>query len=326
MILPNDLPLSIKLWLVFDDYEHNSDPKVISATGLLAPIKEIILTPRVKEQDKITNVNSLVSSRIGRAIHADIENAWKGDIKTLAMMLGYPEKVASKIVLNPTKKALKADPSLIPAYMEQRTEKKINGYTITGQFDFIIQGRLEDFKSTKTYSYIKGTSDEKFAMQGSIYRWLNPEIITNDHMAIQYIFTDWSAAKVVQDPKYPKSSVVQKVLELKPVAHVERFISNKLSQIEKLKNADEDKIPPCNDEDLWRSSSVFKYYKNPEKKARSTKNSDTMLEAISYMNSKHNGVGVIDEVKGKVIKCRFCTAVGICKQKDTYILDGSLEL
>ena len=30
------------------------------------------------------------------------------------------------------------------------------------------------------------------AMQGGIYKWLNPELITSDHVYIQFIFTDRS--------------------------------------------------------------------------------------------------------------------------------------
>jgi len=209
--------------------------------------------------------------------------------------------------------------------MEKRSSKIVKGVIVTGQFDLVMQGRLEDFKSTSTFAYVKDPYNKKFAMQGSIYRWLNPTIITNNRMAVQYIFTNWTQSQVLINPKYPKNKIEQVEMELMPVADVQRFVEDKIDDIAKYQNEPEEKMPECNDEDLWRSAPTYKYYKNPQKKARSTKNFDNMNDALSRLHQDGN-VGVVDTVKGMVMKCRYCDAASICQQKDIYILDGTLTL
>ncbi len=84
-------------------------------------------------------------------------------------------------------------------------------------------------------------------------------------------------------------------------------------------------MPPCSDDDLWRKDPVFKYYKNPNSTARSTKNFDTFAEAHARL-AEDGFVGKVVEVKGEVVACKYCNAFAVCKQKDTYIADGSLKL
>ena len=35
--------LSVAVWLADDDYDHDDDPKAISATSIIKPIKQLIL-------------------------------------------------------------------------------------------------------------------------------------------------------------------------------------------------------------------------------------------------------------------------------------------
>ena len=196
-------------------------------------------------------------------------------------------------------------------------------YTVSGKFDFIGDGRVEDFKSTSVYTAMRGSNDDKYILQGSIYRWLNPKLVTKDEMAIQFIFTDWSKAKAMQDPKYPQQRIQQKLLPLKSIQETDAFIQRKLSQIDQHWDAPEETIPLCSDEDLWRSEPVFKYYKNPQKTARATKNFDTRQDA--YLKLAEDGnVGIVKEVPGQVTACKYCSAFSICSQKDTLIAQGDL--
>lgn len=322
---PKDMPLSMKLWLDTDGYIPDPDPNAISATSLLESTKSIILPTRAKATELSQNINSLASARIGHAIHDSIEKAWSGDLKPKIMALGYPEHVASRIVLNPSPELLKERSDIIPAYMEKRSSKIVEGRTVSGQFDFVLDGRLEDFKTTGVYTYQKDTSSKKFVWQGSIYRWLNPDIITKDEMGIQYIFTNWTASGLVREKNYPPSKILQQIHELHPIGEVDHFVKTKIREVISLWNAPEEQMPDCTSEELWREPPVYKYYKNPNSKKRSTKNFDNMQDALARQY-KDGNVGVVDTVHGKVKKCKYCAAVLICKQKDNYILDGSLEL
>ena len=318
-----EVPLSLAVFLASDSYDHDEDQSVISATTLIRPLRQIILSNRVPAEQQATELIQMVNSRMGSAIHDGIERAWKTNHVTALQQLGYPKRVIERIRVNPTTEELTED--VIPVYLEQRAYKQVGKYTVSGKFDFVGDGRVEDFKSTSVYTAIHNTNDDKYIWQGSIYRWLNPEIITKDEMAIQFLFTDWSAAKARSDPKYPQQRVVQRILPLKSVQETDAFIKRKLALIDQYWEVPEQQIPACTDEDLWRSDPVFKYYKNPDKMSRSTKNFDTQQEA--FMRKAEDGnVGVVIEQPGQVTACKYCAAFSVCSQKDRLVASGDLIL
>lgn len=317
------ISLSLATYLATDEYDHNADPTEISATGLLKPLKQVILSSRVPVDEQPIDISGLITSRLGTSIHSGIEKAWATNYKQGMHDLGYPKSVIDRVVVNPDPNNLPEN--CIPVYQEIRTKKQLGKWTISGKFDFVADGRLEDFKSTKVYSYIAGSNDEKYRMQGSIYRWLNPTIITNPEMAIQYIFMDWSSMQAMINSDYPKSAMLEKKFTLLPVAEVENFISNKLRLLEQYANSPEADIPDCTDEELWRRAPVWKYYKDPAKTTRSTKNFDSAADA--HVRLAEDGYkGMVTEVKGEVVACTYCPAVVICKQAHQYILDGTLKV
>ena len=106
---------------------------------------------------------------------------------------------------------------------------------------------------------------------------------------------------------------------------IETFIKNKLAQIDKYKNLAEKDIPKCTPDELWMNPSVYKYYANPDKLVRATKNFDSFLEANKHMASK-KGIGIVKEVKGKVKRCNWCAGVSNCSQAASYIKQGLLEV
>lgn len=315
----SSVPLSMAVFLATDKYDH--DTETISATALLKPLRQIVLSARVPAADAAVDLLNLVASRMGTAIHDGIESAWKDNYKVAMAALGYPQKVIDQVRVNPTPAEVEA--GCIPIYIEQRAKKQVGKYLVSGKFDFIGDGRLEDFKSTSVYTAIHNTSDDKYSWQGSLYRWLNPTLITKDHMAIQFIFTDWMKAKALGDPKYPQQRIQQRIILLKSIKETEAFVVRKLGLIDQYMDAPEAEIPLCTDDDLWRSEPVFKYYKNPNKTTRSTKNFDTKQEA--YLRLAEDGnVGVVLEQPGQVTACKYCSAFSVCSQKDALIASGDL--
>jgi hypothetical protein len=315
------VPLSIAVFLATDNYDYNDNPDTISVTTLLKPLRQIILASRVDNNDATVDLAQMVPNRMGNAIHDAIERAWVDNYQVAMKSLGYPDRVISQIKINPKPEELTED--CLPIYLEQRTYRKMGRYTISGKFDFVGDGRPEDFKSTSAYTWIYQNNDEKYVWQGSLYRWLNPTIITRDEMAIQFIFTDWSRSKAMMDPKYPQDRIQQKIFKLKSIAETEAFISNKLSLIETYWDMPEEDIPHCTDAELWRSEPVFKYYKNPEKTTRSTKNFDSLHDARLRL-IEDGSVGMIKEVPGQVNACKYCSSFSICSQKDALIANGDL--
>lgn len=317
----SSIPLSMAVFLAADNYDYHENKQYISATSLIKPLRQLILASRVPEGSNQVDLTNMVASRMGAAIHDGIERAWINNYRKAMEVLGYPSKIINKIQINPKPEELKEDS--IPIYLEQRAYKQVGKWTIGGKFDFVGDGRVEDFKSTSVYTAINNTKDNDYILQGSIYRWLNPTLITKDEMAIQFIFTDWSAAKAKADPAYPQSRIQQRVLKLKSVNEIDAFIQRKLRLIEQYWDAPEADIPECSDDDLWRSDPVWKYYKNPTKMSRSTKNFENKQDAYIRLSQEGN-VGVVVEVPGQVTACKYCSGFGLCTQKDRLIVAGEL--
>lgn len=321
MKITNTTGISIPLavWLVSDDYDYINEPMYISATTLLKPTKQIILAARVKSEDREADVSEFISSRLGTAIHDAIEKAWTNKDKALKR-LGYPEKIIERVVVNPTEQQLKDNPNLVPIYLEQRYFKQLAGWKIGGKIDINIEGQLHDTKSTSVYSWILGNKDEYYRDQGSIYRWLRPDIITSDTVKIEFLFTDWSKAEARRNPeKYPQSRLLQHTVPLRPIDETERWLRGKLSELQRYWQSPEEEIPECTDKDLWRGETVYKYYGDATKTdGRSTKNFSSQSEAQQFWHVEKHGKGVVKTVPGEVKACGYCAAYEACKQRMRY--------
>lgn len=312
-----DLPLAV--WLAADSgYDRQYDPDVISATELLKPLKSLILSRRLEGTGETqVDITEIVASRMGHALHADIEHSWMNHFKEALANLGQPQAIIDSLVINPEK----VEPGQIPVYMEQRAERKIGRFTISGKFDFVLDGQISDFKSTSVYTKIKGTNDRQYALQGSIYKWLNPELVTSDTISIQYIFTDWSAVKAKSEPGYPPSRVHTHSVQLYSDVQIEAYINERLALFEKHEHDEQDAMPDCNRVELWQDPPRFAYYANPEGK-RATKVFDSRDEAYIYLGQK--GKGIVQERPGTPKFCNYCPAKSGCLQAQSFIEQGLL--
>jgi hypothetical protein len=319
----SEVPLALAVFLASDFYDHDDDPFTISATTLLKPLRQIILPNRIPPGEGLVNLADMMNSRMGTAIHDGIDTAWKTNYKVAMQALGLPQRVIDRVRINPEPDEVTDD--IIPIYLEQRLSRQLGKWKVTGKFDFIGEGKVQDFKSTGTFTYKKQTSADKYTQQGSIYRWLDPKKITQDRMDIHYIFTDWKGAMAKTDPTYPPKRFHTQSFELMSLEATENFIRQKIALIEQYWGADEEDIPQCDDTELWRSEPQFKYYKNPEKTARSTKNFETMQEAQLRL-IEDGSVGIVKEVPGQVTACKYCPSFAVCSQKDQLIAAGDLIL
>lgn len=313
-----NIPLPLAVFLATDDYDYV--PNTISVTTLLKSVRQIVLSKRIAKEEVTIDISSLVSARMGTAIHTAIEQAWMNPVKALKA-LNYPEKVYNNIVINP----VKVEKGQIPVYMEQRSSKNVLGIEVTGKFDFVAEGKVQDFKSTSTYTYLNQTNKEKYQLQGSIYRWLNPNIINKDIMNIHYIFTDWSKVEALKNKEYPQQRVLTQNIPLLTLEATDNWVKQKVKLIKMYEHTDERELPFCTDEELWRKPTIWKYYKDPTKLTRSTKNFDNYSEAMKrYVED--GSIGLVKEVKGTVGACKYCSAFVACSQKDIYLENGDLVL
>jgi hypothetical protein len=318
-----NISLPIAVWLAADDYDLVARPNVISATGLLKPIKTIALTQKISQAniDADTDLQDLIPSRLGTAIHDAVEKAWLNNLEQALTAMGIPERVRKTIRVNPTE----IDPDYHNIFLEQRMEKSLDGFTISGKYDIVDEGRVKDIKSTGTYNWIHGGNDAKYAWQGSIYRWLDPETITDNVMDVEYVFTDWKALSAKTDKKYPPRRVMTRTLPLKSLSETEHFIRVKIRNLKQYLGKPESEIPRCTPEELWQRPTTWAYYKNPQKTARATKVFENHHEAMSRQAADGN-VGKIVERKGEVKFCTYCSGRPVCQQAEAYVQQGLLEI
>lgn len=320
----SNVPLPLAIWLATDNYEHDPRPNAVSATGLMKPIKSIVLSSAIAQEQTSQDVIDLVPSRMGTAIHDAIEKAWlsPGLADTFAK-LGYPKKVVDKIRINPSRDNI--DESKINIWMEQRTSRELDGFTISGMFDLVYEYAVEDYKSTGTYNWISGSNDKKYVIQGSIYRWLNQDIIRSNYMKINFIFTDWSALKARADKEYPQRRVEVRRYELMSLAETEEYLRGRIAELKQYIGKKEVDLPDCTSEELWQSPTTWAYYKNPKVTTRATKVfKESFAEAEQHRIN--TGVGMIVTRPGQVKFCRYCNARPICKQAEGYEAAGLLQI
>lgn len=317
----HDVSLALAVWLLYDEYDYVDNPKYLSATTLLKPLKQIVMKHRVDFSNESIDVMDFAQASMGTGLHDSIEKAWKLGHKSALKKLGYPDRVVNAVVINPTKEDFDKNPDLIPVYIERRGTKNLRGWLIGGKFDIVTEGLLQDFKSTSTYSWVAGSRDDEHKMQGSIYRWIHDDVITEDVIRINYIFTDFVKYMAANNPKYPAHRIMHKDIPLLSYERTEAWLNEKLQLIEKYWDAPESEIPECTDEELWRTEPQFKYFSDPAKVdvpgARSTKNFDDMISARKFMAEK-GGKGAIKVVEGQVKRCEYCAVAPICKQRERY--------
>ena len=334
MIITNNHGISLPLavWLLHDDYDYVKDENYISATSLLKSTKQIILSKRIPYQEREADVVDFIAARFGHAIHDSIEKAWRVSGTSAMKRLGYPDHIADNLVINPTDDQIEANPNIIPVWIEQRAIKEItiNGvvWKIGGKFDMVLDGRIFDTKTTSVYAYLKGSKDDDYSLQGGIYRWLNPEKITSDHIYIQFLFTDWQRAEARRNSNYPQHKALEYPVPLPSDDDVQDYVVGKIKELSRLWNSPEEHLPPCTDKELWRSDPQFKYYSDPAKandpNSRSTKNFDNLAEANAFAAEK--GKGVVVTKMGEPKACTYCPAFQACQQRKRYFTDDGEAL
>lgn len=317
------LPLAV--WLAANDgYDLQPGKNVVSATSLLKPIKSLVLGQKLLEDNSqgLVDIADLVPSRLGTAVHTAVEVAWIQHYKIAMKNMGMADRAIDMVRINPEPPY---EEGAYNVFLEQRSSKEVLGFTISGKFDIVEDGRVKDVKTTGTYNWIHGGNDEKYAWQGSIYRWLNQDIITDDYIDVEMVLTDWSALKAQVDKKYPPKRIMTRTLPLKSLAETEEFITDQVKKIAFYMDKDEKDIPACTPEELWQRPTKFAYYKDATKLTRATRVFDEEFEAQALLQ-KNGGKGTIIRRVGEVKFCRYCPARPICHQAETYQNQGLLEI
>jgi hypothetical protein len=244
-----------------------------------------------------------------------VENAWlDGHYREAMEALGYPREFVNRISVNPDPIALNEHD--IPVYLEQRKSKAVGDWIVSGKFDMVMDGQLYDIKTTKTYTKITGSNNRDYQLQGSIYRWLNPEIIQQSTVCILYIFTDWSPlrAKAESGGPYPKFKVESHYIPLLSLQETEKYIEHKLGMLKEFEYAHQEHLPECKPEELWQDPSSWAVYKDPSNTRKASRVLSNAQDAYIWNAQNANGQGLVVERPAIVRRCSYCSAINICEQ------------
>ena len=186
-----------------------------------------------------------------------------------------------------------------------------------------MDGQVQDLKNVNCYSYSKLENREKYILQLSIYKWLNPIDITEDFGVILYHHADWTTLGKIRNPEsYPPAKMHGEKVLLLTSSEVETYLTTRLRALTAIREGTMP-LPECTTEELWQRDTIYKYYKNPLKKGRSTRTSKSST-VVYEAYAKDFGVGEVVEIKGTVMACNYCDVSNCCSQKDTIEKAGLL--
>lgn len=305
----HNIPVQLLPWLIAKDYDLNPEDKTISVTSLLKPIRQTVLASRLPI-DITSDISDLIASKIGSSIHGSVENSWLTGAYEALTEVGIPKKVVNRIVVNPDS-VKEGD---IPVYLEQRANKEIMGWKVSGKYDMVFDGQVVDIKTTSVITYMTSSREDDYRKQLSIYRWLNPDKITQDVGKICFIFTDWSRAGSYRS-NYPATRIAHKDIPLMSYIDTDRYIRQRIELL--IKNLDKPEPVECSDEELWFPAPTYAYYKNPAKLDRATKVFESASEADSFL-VEQGSIGIVLPRVGKPNRCNYCEVASICKQRKKY--------
>lgn len=318
-----DIDLIMATWLACNTYSGKKPGKSISATTLLKSTQQQVLGYRCgnsPDYTEVVDISTLLKSAMGTALHKSIQDTWENDSLRVNGLtnLGIPESKINKIKINP-EEPKEEDYNL---FFEKRVDKEFMGWNITGQFDLVVDGDVHDFKSTSTYTYINKTKEQDYILQGSIYRWLNPELIKGDFITIHYIFTDWNKNYTLSNPDYPKHPFVSIRLPLKSLEEIEEYMRIKLKHMDMYLDNPEFDLPPCDNKTLMIED-VWQYFSSSASQ-RASKNFTSAIDANAYLASK-GGKGIIKKKELEPKGCSYCNCRSVCKQYQSYIDRGIIK-
>lgn len=210
----NNLPESIFNFLKNDLYDGEKAGESYSATELLKPVQEIVLTRRHWPEIEI-DAGDRLWSLFGQGVHAVLEK--EEDVEPI-----------------------------------ERIYAEINGKKISGKFDRIKNGIIFDFKVTSAWTVVYSSRFKEWRHQLSIYRWLYWQKYQKELSSkgfIVAILRDWDQRNTESNEKYPKSPIVEIQLTLLSLNETEAMLESKLQVIEEAMNSQV--LPKCSPEERW---------------------------------------------------------------------------
>lgn len=296
------LPEEVCKAIIKDRYANEEEnPSDYSATKLIAPVQQTILTERYPDRLRVFDVSDFFWSFVGSIAHTVLEEAWH-------------ESMGSRI--------------------EERLYTLVRGVMISGKLDCYKNGEIRDYKSTKVYKILKGDYSD-WEKQLNIYAFLckrNKRPVSR--LQIVALILDWKEFEKARDKNYPDCPIKEIAIKMWSDQEQEDYVEYRVALLEKSKMLPDDQLPECTDKEMWCDTKDFAVIKDGAKRA--SRVFDTFDEALNYrreirsktLNTKPDEAHLYDIVERKTerTRCmRYCAASTVCHQHRKYLAERNVD-
>lgn len=308
-----NLPFEAVVELIHINSNHDSSLD-LSASGMTRTVKQIIFEYRYPELALARDVMDTLTlaGAQGNARHMWAEDAWQNPatVKAAMNLCGVNDSAVERIRINPEK----VETGTIPVFIEHSfTPKVVNGMTVGGTADLIFNGMIEDYKTVSPWTRKYSSTIQGYVMQMSVYRWLNPDLVTSAQGKLNFRYPKWDErdTKMNGYPKFPVESIIY---DLYPVEVVQDFVEKQTKLILESIDKPDDALPPCPSQRLeqnkvWKIFTEYDQYAQGKASRRTVYSLDEALIAMKSIKT-----GVLLEITGKPSLCKFCAFTTVCSQ------------
>lgn len=278
----NNLPAPIYNAIIANPYSKGEAD--ISATDLIDSPQLVALREEHIDELK-ADASDLVYSLLGQAMHSVLE---RGGIQS-----GKGES-------------------------ESRLYTTINGWTLSGQFDYIDENNvLWDWKFVSTYEYIHGVKtsrEEQLNVYAALARYNGYKV---SGLRVGFIFRDWSQWGGRNTDGYPSTQAVEIPIPLWTDQEQDDYIQQRILLHQAARSATPAKRTPCTDAERWAKPEQWAIYQAANKRATkvmdSEQDANNFLAALqaTYPKRKYH----IQHRPGASTRCEsYCPVLEWCKQ------------
>lgn len=200
--------------------------------------------------------------------------------------------------------------------VEKRLFTEVEGWKVSGQFDYWSHGALIDWKTTSVWSVIHGIKPEWENQLNLLDYLCNVNGIFVEKLQIIAIFKDWSKMKARTDKSYPQKHVAVIDIPKWSKEDQEQYLLDRVRAHQSARK----ELPLCSPEERWERPSKWAVMKPNRKSA--VRLVDTEQEAHEYAEWKELKDYYLVYRQGEPVKCKdYCPVAPHCEQYQTELKD-----
>lgn len=199
-------------------------------------------------------------------------------------------------------------------FKEERFEVPVSNSKVTGRVDLydLENEVLYDWKTASVWK-VKFADFEDWRKQGLIYAWLMKQNgLTVKRCEFWALLKDHSKAEARRSSDYPFSPACKYAFDVteKDLTEIEKFIFEKVAELEKAEGVEDTALCPCSKEERWATPDTFAVMKEGRKSAvrvfEKKEDAELMLKSLDDKHWMH-------ERKGESKKCLdYCNCKAFC--------------